>query len=129
MVLFDLHGEYGSAFGDHAEVISAIDLELPYWLMNSEELLGLMVDRAESAAPNQIAKFKELLQAAKQAVASNIDAGLDREHDLFVNLFKVPFMVYLNLINVSSLSLNAVLIPALLCGMASGAWARYAFET
>ena len=42
---------------------------------------------------------------------------------LFVNLFKVPFMVYLNLINVSSLSLNAVLIPALLCGMASGAWA------
>lgn len=71
VVLFDLHGEYSSAFGDRAEVIAANDLELPYWLMNSEELLGLMVDRAESAAPNQIAKFKELLQTAKQEDAEN----------------------------------------------------------
>lgn len=71
VVLFDLHGEYGSTFGDDAEVISAADLELPYWLMNSEELLGLMVDRSEAAAPNQIAKFKELLQAAKEDHAEN----------------------------------------------------------
>lgn len=66
VVLFDLHGEYTSAFGDYADHISATDLELPYWLMNSEELLGLMIDRSESAAPNQTAKFKELLQAAKE---------------------------------------------------------------
>lgn len=78
IVLFDLHGEYGGAFGDDAEVISATDLELPYWLMNSEELLGLMVDRAESAAPNQIAKFKELLQAAKQDDAENQRLGIPK---------------------------------------------------
>lgn len=78
VVLFDLHGEYGSAFGDQAEVISAADLELPYWLMNSEELLGLMVDRAESAAPNQIAKFKELLQAAKQGEPENQSLGIPK---------------------------------------------------
>ena len=78
VVLFDLHGEYGSAFGDQAEVISAADLELPYWLMNSEELLGLMVDRAESAAPNQIAKFKELLQAAKQDEPENQSLGIPK---------------------------------------------------
>lgn len=78
VVLFDLHGEYSSAFGDQAEVISADDLELPYWLMNSEELLGLMVDRAESAAPNQIAKFKELLQAAKQEDPENKSLGIPK---------------------------------------------------
>lgn len=66
VVLFDLHGEYKTAFGEYAEYINAGDLEFPYWLMKSDELLGLMVDRAESAAPNQIAKFKELLQAAKE---------------------------------------------------------------
>jgi len=76
IVLFDLHGEYTTAFGDYAEVISAADLELPYWLMNSEELLGLMVDRSESAAPNQIAKFKELLQAAKESHAENQALGI-----------------------------------------------------
>lgn len=77
-VLFDLHGEYSAAFGDQAEVIAANDLELPYWLMNSEELLGLMVDRAESAAPNQIAKFKELLQAAKEDDDENRSLGIPK---------------------------------------------------
>jgi len=71
MVLFDLHGEYASAFSTSADVIQATDLELPYWLMNSEELLGLMVDRSEAAAPNQIAKFKELLQRAKESHEEN----------------------------------------------------------
>lgn len=78
VVLFDLHGEYASAFGDEADVISGTDIELPYWLMNSEELLGLMVDRSESAAPNQIAKFKELLQAAKDSHPENQTLGIDR---------------------------------------------------
>jgi DNA helicase HerA-like ATPase len=77
VVLFDLHGEYkqskdgNSVFGSDAEYINAGDLEFPYWLMKSDELLGLMVDRAESAAPNQIAKFKELLQNAKEIHAEN----------------------------------------------------------
>lgn len=78
VVLFDLHGEYGNAFGSSADVISAADLELPYWLMNSDELLGLMVDRSESAAPNQIAKFKELLQAAKESEPENEGLGIPK---------------------------------------------------
>lgn len=78
IVLFDLHGEYGSTFGECADVISAAELELPYWLMNSEELLGLMVDRSESAAPNQIAKFKELLQSAKESDDENQKLGIPK---------------------------------------------------
>lgn len=78
VVLFDLHGEYKTAFGNYAEYIDATDLELPYWLMNSEELLGLMVDRSESAAPNQIAKFKELLQEAKEEHEENKNLGIPK---------------------------------------------------
>lgn len=78
IVLFDLHGEYTATFGASSDVISASDLELPYWLMNSEELLGLMVDRSESAAPNQIAKFKELLQDAKENHAENKGLGIKK---------------------------------------------------
>ncbi len=72
MVLFDLHGEYKNAFGDYADYIDASEIELPYWLMNSEELLDLMVDRAESSAPNQIAVFRDLLQNAKKTHPENI---------------------------------------------------------
>jgi len=77
-VLFDLHGEYAEAFGDEADIISGEDIELPYWLMNSEELLGLMVDRSESAAPNQIAKFKDLLQNAKDSHPENQQLELEK---------------------------------------------------
>lgn len=77
VVLFDLHGEYKNVFTD-ADYIDANDIELPYWLMNSEELLGLMVDRSESAAPNQIAKFKELLQNAKEGHAENKGLGIPK---------------------------------------------------
>lgn len=78
VLLLDLHGEYSQAFGDDAEVISATDIEMPYWLMNAEELLGLMIDRAESSAPNQNAKFKELLQAAKENHPENAKLGLEK---------------------------------------------------
>lgn len=97
IVLFDLHGEYGATFGACADVISATDLELPYWLMNSEELLGLMVDRSESAAPNQIAKFKELLQGAKESHAENTALGIPKitidtpvyfDFDRLINAFR-----------------------------------------
>lgn len=78
VLLLDLHGEYASAFGDEAEVISAAEIEMPYWLMNAEEILSIMIDRAESSAPNQNAKFKELLQAAKEKHPENAALGLEK---------------------------------------------------
>lgn len=78
VLVFDLHGEYSHAFGDEADVIAADDVEMPYWLMNSEELLSLMIDRAEASAPNQNAKFKELLQAAKEEHPENANLGIDK---------------------------------------------------
>lgn len=78
VLLLDLHGEYVQAFGAEAEIISAADIEMPYWLMNAEEILSLMIDRAESSAPNQNAKFKELLQAAKEDHPENATLGLEK---------------------------------------------------
>lgn len=77
-ILLDTHGEYAQAFGDSADHISVDELEFPYWLMNSEELLGLMIDRSESAAPNQVAKFRELLQQAKEEHPENQSLGLPK---------------------------------------------------
>jgi uncharacterized protein len=38
VVLLDPHGEYAAAFGDQAEVLTPANIEIPYWLLNSEEL-------------------------------------------------------------------------------------------
>jgi DNA helicase HerA-like ATPase len=78
VVVFDLHGEYTNAFGDEAEILSASGIEMPYWLMNAEELLDLMIDRAESSAPNQNAKFKELLQHEKETHPENQDLEIEK---------------------------------------------------
>ena len=78
VVLFDLHGEYKNAFGEYADYIDASSIELPYWLMNCEELLGLMIDKNETTAPNQTALFKSLLQESKQKHPENIALNIPK---------------------------------------------------
>jgi len=38
IVILDIHGEYGAAFGAQAEVIDPSTLNLPFWLLNFHEL-------------------------------------------------------------------------------------------
>jgi DNA helicase HerA-like ATPase len=38
VVILDVHNEYGQPFGDHAEVIDPSNLNLPFWLLNFQEL-------------------------------------------------------------------------------------------
>ena len=76
VVLFDLHGEYASAFGDEADVISGADIELPYWLMNSEELLGLMVDRASLPLRTKLQNLRSYCRLLKTAIQRIRNSGL-----------------------------------------------------
>lgn len=71
IMVFDMHGEYEKlASGSHPiaeryriagpgdlENPSADVLFLPYWLLNREELLSMILDRSDSNAPNQASRF------------------------------------------------------------------------
>lgn len=71
IMVFDMHGEYEKlASGSHPiaeryriagpgdlENPSADGLFLPYWLLNREELLSMILDRSDSNAPNQASRF------------------------------------------------------------------------
>ena len=71
IIVFDMHGEYVKlASGAHPiaeryriagpgdlENPSADILFLPYWLLNREELLSMILDRSDSNAPNQASRF------------------------------------------------------------------------
>ena len=65
IVLFDLHGEYGTAFPT-ANRISIMNLVLPYWLMNSEELEEMFIESRESNSHNQVSQFKKAVTINKQ---------------------------------------------------------------
>src|SRR5918996_799301 len=43
VVLLDPHNEYASAFADMAELLNPSNLQLPYWLLNFEEILHILV--------------------------------------------------------------------------------------
>ena len=43
IIIFDIHSEYKSAFPD-ANVIDISNLVLPYWMLNSDELMELFID-------------------------------------------------------------------------------------
>ena len=67
-VLFDIHGEYEPIIGEgvkHYKIAGPTDLLtdgvmfLPYWLLNYEEMISLMLDRSDSNAPNQAMMFSK----------------------------------------------------------------------
>jgi DNA helicase HerA-like ATPase len=57
IIIFDIHAEYKTAFPD-AHFIDITNLVLPYWLLNSDELLELFID-TEANDHNQRNVFKE----------------------------------------------------------------------
>ena len=66
VILLDLHGEYEPAFRESGNIIKITELELPYWLMNFEELVETFVDENESSAHNQMMVMKEAILDAKR---------------------------------------------------------------
>lgn len=72
IIVFDMHGEYaplaGQANGGFAtrfRIAGPGDLEnpgddtlfLPYWLLNRDEMLSMILDRSDQNAPNQASRF------------------------------------------------------------------------
>jgi DNA helicase HerA-like ATPase len=63
MVLLDPHNEYSTAFGESAEVISPRNMHLPYWMLNFEEIVEVLV--GDTARKAEIEVLQELIPIAK----------------------------------------------------------------
>lgn len=85
IIVFDMHGEYKSltegsdAIAQYFRIAGPGDLEmpsedvlfLPYWLLNREELLSMILDRSDSNAPNQASRFTLHIRSLKEATLTN----------------------------------------------------------
>ncbi len=79
IVVLDPHNEYGNAFGGHRRLSTDEGtLSLPYWLLNLEETIGLLIGRTEYAATSQANIVKNALLAARGASARDV-LGLDAD--------------------------------------------------
>ena len=80
LIVLDMHGEYSTlcegpnAIAQQYRIAGPGDLDkpdagclfLPYWLLNREEMLALILDRSDDNAPNQAARFTEHVRALKE---------------------------------------------------------------
>lgn len=72
IVIFDIHDEYTAAFTLEEEqsfTLNRLDidtLQLPYWLMNSEELESMFIESNEQNSHNQVSQFKQAVILNKE---------------------------------------------------------------
>ena len=78
IIIFDIHGEYKRSFPD-ANYLSVDEnsLNLPYWLMNSEELEDMFVERSEQGSNNQVSQLKYAITENKKKYNPNIRVTYD----------------------------------------------------
>jgi len=79
IIVFDMHGEYTplgdpvSGFARRFRIAGPGDLEnpsnetlfLPYWLLNRDQMLAMLLDRSDQNAPNQASRFTQHVRRLK----------------------------------------------------------------
>jgi DNA helicase HerA-like ATPase len=76
IVLLDPHNEYATAFSDRAELLNPSNLQLPYWLLNFEEIGHILIGGASNEHSfSQTAILKDAILRAKRAFVSEQDGN------------------------------------------------------
>ena len=76
IIILDPHNEYGAAFPEHNRLSTEEgSLSLPYWLLNLQETISLVIGKTEFVATSQSNIVKVALLKARTAAATEI--GID----------------------------------------------------
>lgn len=87
IIVFDIHGEYKSLCetdkkcAEYYKIAGPGDLEidneknifLPYWVLNRDEMLSMILDRSDNNAPNQASRFTFHVRELKDETLRNLD--------------------------------------------------------
>lgn len=87
IVVFDIHSEYKTAF-PNCNAIDVLNLKLPYWLMNGEELEELFVESGENQAYNQIALLRRIITCNKK-VKNGQEIGISFDTPIYFSIEEV----------------------------------------
>jgi hypothetical protein len=85
-ILLDLHNEYGPAFADCAEILGPGSLELPYWMLNFEEIREIVIGVDTDGREADAIILKGAILEAKRRYHSE-----PKEHDYATADTPVPY--------------------------------------
>jgi hypothetical protein len=73
VVLLDPHNEYRRAFDGLAEVVTPENLQLPYWLLNFEEMVEVLCSRDDNSRSSESFILKDAIQLARRSAVEKED--------------------------------------------------------
>lgn len=95
IIVLDPHNEYGAAFPDHVRLCTDENtLSLPYWLLNFQETVNLLIGKTEFVATSQANIVKTAILLARRDAAQtvnlneseiNVDSPVPYKIDRFVH--------------------------------------------
>ena len=105
LLVLDMHGEYSplcdatDAFAQQFKIAGPGDLKttdtdilfLPYWALNREEMLAMLLDRSDNNAPNQASRFTEHVRCLKKETLNK-----EKKQNV-LNSFTVDSPIFYNL--------------------------------
>lgn len=72
IVLLDPHNEYANAFGDRAEIINVDNLQIPFWLLDFEEAIRILVRGGTTQEQEaQVLILKDAITRARRQYAGD----------------------------------------------------------
>jgi hypothetical protein len=66
IIILDIHDEYKTAFEGNCNHLDIAEFELPFWLMNFDEVREMFIDEKDENASSQITVLKDLMLLAKK---------------------------------------------------------------
>ena len=76
VVMLDPHNEYTQAFGDRAEILDHKTLELPYWLLNFDELMEVLFGAQADEGSAEAAILADMIPQAKRDQIGDPEKGI-----------------------------------------------------
>ncbi len=89
VVILDIHNEYRTAFPKDCQYLNLTELELPFWLMNFQEMLEMFVDSTDEHAATQITVLKDLVYQAKREMNPELKNVLTVDTPVYYSLADV----------------------------------------
>ncbi len=106
IIVFDMHGEYApladkecGGFAQRFRIAGPGDLSapkddalfLPYWLLNRDEMLSMILDRSDQNAPNQASRFTLHVRSLKGEALD--DSGHNKVKETFTVDSPIPYRI------------------------------------
>ena len=89
ILILDIHNEYEKAFAGSCNHLDIAEFELPYWLMNFDEIREMFVDEKDENASSQITVLKDLIIASKKGKNPEMSTLITIDTPVFYDLSEI----------------------------------------